>query len=251
MENIQPQKIASIIFALAFVQVLGFIASQLLGSKVGAVLAGFFGGLLSSTATTASLARKSKDSSPNKTSTEILTFLSATLAMLFEGIIVIFWGIKEIHYPLFLIFSGPVLVTLMSIFILSRKANEGYLKTENSPLEIFPILKLSVFIIAILLISKFLQKLFGQSGLLVFTFIVSLFEIHGSLIANIQLHDAGTFNVQLLGSLLAISVAASYLSKLFLIATLGSVHLKFQSIKYMSILFLSLIVSWLVFLIFV
>ncbi|QQR80613.1 MAG: DUF4010 domain-containing protein [Deltaproteobacteria bacterium] len=53
-----PKKIASIIFALAFIQVLGFSTSQLLGSRVGAVLSGFFGGLVSSTATTASSREK-------------------------------------------------------------------------------------------------------------------------------------------------------------------------------------------------
>ncbi len=245
------RKIASIVFALAFVQVLGFVMSQLLGSRVGAVLAGFFGGLVSSTATTASLARKSKVSSQTDPSTETLTFLSATLAMLFEGSVIIFWGTKEIHASLFLIFLGPILVTAIMIFWLSRKSTKGHLKIEASPLDILPILRLSIFIIAILLLSKILQKVFGHSGLLIFTFLVSLFEIHGSVIANIQLHNAGAFNVQLLGCLLALSVAASYLSKLFLIFTLGSSALKWQAVKYTSILFLSLIASGLVFLFFV
>ncbi|QQR80614.1 MAG: DUF4010 domain-containing protein [Deltaproteobacteria bacterium] len=142
-------------------------------------------------------------------------------------------------------------MTTVIIFILSRKTTDRDLKIENSPLEIMPILRLSIFIIAILLLSKFLQNIFGQSGLLIFTFIVSLFEIHGSLIANIQLHDVGAFDVRLLGSLLAISVVASYLSKLFLIFILGSSRLKSQTIKYTSLLFLSLIASWLAFLIFV
>lgn len=243
-----PRKTASIIFALAFIQVLGFSAARLLGSRLGAVLAGFFGGLVSSTATTASLARKSKVTSQQDPEMETLTFLAATLAMLFEGVAILFWGLQEFHYSLFLIFVGPIFLTALILFLLSRKSTDRHLKIESSPLDILPILKLSVFIIVILLLSEILQKVFGKSGLLVFTFLVSLFEIHGSIIANIQLHNADKFNVLLLGSLLAISVTASYLSKLFLIFTLGSSALKSQAIKYTSMLFLSLIVSWLVFL---
>lgn len=250
-ETFNPRKITSIVFALAFIQILGALMPQLLGARVGAVLAGFFGGLVSSTATTASLARKSKVSSQSDPAMETLTFLSATLAMLFEGIAVVFWGTQDFHYALLLIFFGPILLTATIIFLLSRKSTNEHLKTESAPLDILPILRLSVFIIAILLLSKILQKFFGQSGLIVLTFIVSLFEIHGSVIANIQLHDAGVFNVQFLGSLLAISITASYLSKLFLIFTLGSSKLKSQAIKYTSLLFLSLIVSWVVFLFFV
>jgi hypothetical protein len=80
------------------------------------------------------------------------------------------------------------------------------------------------------------------------TFLVSLFEIHGSVIANIQMRDAGAFSVQFLGGLLAISVVASYLSKLFLIQTIGSTALRNKVLKYTAYLFLSLIVSWVTFL---
>ncbi len=248
---LNPRKIASTVFALAYIQILGALISQIIGSKVGAVLAGFFGGLISSTATTASLARKSKSSSLGVQSTETLIFLSATLAMLFEGIAVTFWGLQEYHYSLFLIFLGPFLVSMALIFVISKKSIGTQSTAERLPLEILPIIRLSIFIIAILLLSKTLQKIFGHSGLIILTFMVSLFEIHGSIIANIQLHNMGAFSVQQLGSLLAISVAASYLSKLFLIFTLGSPELKSQAIKYTSLLFLSLILSWLLFLFFV
>ncbi len=91
-----------------------------------------------------------------------------------------------------------------------------------------------------------MQNIFGQSGLLILTFLVSLFEIHGSVIANVQLHDSGAINVGFLRGLLVISVAASYLSKLFLLYTLGSRPLRAQAAKGTGLLFLSLIASWLV-----
>lgn len=241
------KKIATMIFALAFIQILGSVIMELLGPKAGAILTGFLGGIISSTATTASLARQSKNSPRDLSSIEIITFLSATAAMLFEGVLLLLVGTEEIHFPLFLIFAGPILVTVVMIFRQSRKLNQTVLIFETSTFKILPILKLSAFIVSILVLSKVLQNFFGQNGIYVLTFLVSLFEIHGSVIANLQLHDAGSFDVQVLGTLLTISIMASYLSKLFLIFSLSRTELKTRALKCTAILFLSLAVSWVTF----
>ncbi len=194
-----------------------------------------------------SLARESISSPSDETGYETLTFLAATLAMLCEGIVLLLLGPAEIHYALLLLFSGPAIVTLLMIVILARKLPHRAAKSENIELKILPILKLAAVIILILTVSKILQAFFGQSGLIVLTFLVSLFEIHGSVIANIQMHDAGAFTVKFLGGLLAISASASYISKLFLVHTMGSRGLRARVIKYTGILFLALVLSWVVF----
>ncbi len=115
------KKAAYMVFALAFIQALGSAAIGFFGNRKGAILTGFFGGLVSSTATTVSLARESISSPSDETGNETLTFLAATLAMLCEGIVLLLLGPAEIHYPLLLIFSGPAIVTVLVIVILARK----------------------------------------------------------------------------------------------------------------------------------
>lgn len=242
---LSPKKTVIMIFALAFIQGFGAIMIQLLGSRTGTILAGFFGGLISSTATTAALARESINSTKTNSSKETLTFLCATLAMLVEGAAILFLGTENFHAPLFLIFLGQIITTVFLIFYQFRKTKTQKSNLQEIKLEFLPILKLTLFIIAILAASKFFQTFLGDGGIYLLTFVVSLFEIHGSVIANIQLHDSGAFNAQFLGSLLAISVAASYISKLFLIFTLGSPPLKSAAIKYTGVLFLSLLACWL------
>lgn len=234
------------IFALALIQAFGSAIAQYLGTGAGSLLTGFLGGLVSSTATTASLARRSKVSSKTHGIGEMLTFLSATGAMLAEGLLVVTIGTNQTQIPLLVIFAGPMIATLGMIVFHYRS-----LKVKNGPSEVsnfhfLPILKLSLFIIAILSVSKMLQNLFGQNGLLVLTPLVSLFEIHGSVIANVQLHESGTISTDFLCGLLSISVAASYLSKLFLIFTLGSKELWSRAIKSTAILFCSLAISWVI-----
>ena len=243
---LSPKKIATMILALATIQTLGSAFAQYLGTRTGAVLSGFLGGRISSTATTASLARRSKASSKGHGSGEVLTFLSATGAMLFEGLALVITGTSDVHFSNLLIFIGPMLATLAMTFVQYRNSTDRSDPLQNATFQILPILKLSVFIVAVLSISKIFQNLFGQRGLLVVTSLVSLFEIHGSVIANVQLHELKTVSVRLLCSLLAISIVASYLSKLFLIWTLGSQALRSQAIKSTLFLFFSLAVSWLI-----
>lgn len=243
-----PKKMVTIVFALTLIQFISSLIIQALGSRLGAVLSGIIGGFISSTATTAALAKRSKHVSQQKyISSESLTFLAATIAMLVEGMAILLFGTKDIHPTLLIIFMGPVLTAALLIFFGAKKSNDKIQLVEAGELEILPVLQLSSFILVILLASKLLQTFFGNRSLLVLTFLVSLFEIHGSFVANIQLHDSGAFAVPMLGALVAISVAASILSKLFLIYALGSQSLKHQSTRHTAYLSVSLVFSWLLF----
>lgn len=164
--------------------------------------------------------------------------------MLFEGLALVIAGTTDIHLSNLLIFIGPMLATIGMIFIQFRKTNDRSGTSDASTFQILPILKLSIFIVAILSVSKICQNIFGQNGLLVLTTLVSLFEIHGSVIANVQLRDSVSVTVSFLCSLLAVSVVASYLSKLFLISTLGSPMLRSQATKSTLFLLFSLAISW-------
>ena len=242
------KKAAYMVFALAFIEALGAAAIQILGNRKGAILTGFFGGLVSSTATTVDLARDSVNAPVEDLGKQTLTFLSATLAMLVEGVVLLLLGTTEVHVPLLLILAGPIFAVVLMIVVLTMRIPHRKVADREVQLEILPIIKLAAFIIAILAISKLLQHFLGQSGLIVLTFLVSLFEIHGSVIANIQMHDAGAFGVEFLGGLITLSVTASFVSKLFLLWTIGTQRLRQVALRYTIALFAVLIVSWLVFL---
>jgi uncharacterized membrane protein (DUF4010 family) len=242
-----PKKVATMFFALALLQATGSVLARLLGARAGAILTGFLGGLISSTATTAALAKRSKISAEKGSKTETLTFLAATGAMLFEGLALLLSGTTQFHPDLALIFLGPLLLTAGLIYRHAKQMVSRSVVLESRPFEILPLLKLAAFIVAVLALSKLLQKVFGQAGLMVLTFLVSLFEIHGSVIANLQLHESGGVSVSLLGSLLAISIFASYLSKLLLIFSIGSNLLRKDATKITALLLLSLVGSYLIF----
>lgn len=232
------------VFALCFIQVFGAVMIRVLGGRQGSIMTGFFGGLVSSTATTVSIARESNEGDGEFVGKELLIFLSATAGMLVEGITLVLLSTGAVHYSLLLIFLGPFAMTAVIIIILVKKIPHRAIKTEDAEIKFLPILGLAAFIIAVLAFSKLLQSIFGESGLVVLTFLVSLFEIHGSIIVNLQLHDADVFGVTFLGGLLATSVAASYISKLVLVHSIASPALKTKITKYTILILVSLFLSW-------
>jgi uncharacterized membrane protein (DUF4010 family) len=240
---LNPQKVTKLIFALAFIQIFGFIVNRILGPRAGAIMTGFFGGLISSTATTASLARKSKGKDLSNDADEMLIFVSATAAMLVESIVLVWLGTSHLQLFSLIIFLSPLFVTAVMIFIYYKEANKNLPLDKEIEFKILPFLKLTIFIVTILALSQMLKKLFGQKGLMIFTFFVSLFEIHGSIIANIQLHESGAVKPSLLSYLLAISILASFLSKLFLVSALGSKSLRIKVAKCTFLLFLALLLG--------
>ncbi len=243
---ISPKKIVSMILALCVLQAFGSAVASLIGARTGAIVTGFLGGIISSTATTASLARRSKYRSQKNCSSELIVFLSATLAMLFEALILVITGTTNLHLTNLTIFIGPIIATLIMLFFQYQKREESNEPSQNTDFKILPILQLTFFIVVILSISKTSQILFGEKGLFIVTSLVSLFEIHGSIIANVQMHEMNNITPNLLSSLLAISIFSSYLSKLLLILTLGSRPLKSQATKSIIILFFALAASWLI-----
>lgn len=219
-------KFFKLIGALLLIQVSGVLLVKLLGQRHGLLLTGFLGGIVSSTALTVSLARQHAGST-QKVPAELLPFLSATLAMLCEALLFVYLGASEFHWQLGLIFLGPILFTLIAIGFLLRRNLSFALHVENGKIiDLLGTLKLVIFIMGILGLSKIVQNFAGHTGLQALTFLVSLFEIHGSVISNTQLHEAGDLTVVALGTLLGISILASYVSKFFLIAMLGSAHFK-------------------------
>lgn len=243
---ISLQKISFIMFALAFIQIMGSVLIHFLGARVGSVMSGFLGGLISSTVTTANLAKSSRVSQDPRAKSEVLIFLAATFAMLLEGLILIFIGMEQKAPSLYWLLGGPSLMcfSLVLYKLKDQRSLTFHKRSLKEKVEIVPLIQLSAFIIGILSLSKILQSFFGFEALMLLTFLVSLFEVHGSIVANIQLYNNNSLTQLDFSHLMALSTLASYASKYFLVLTLGSSALKKEATKITFYLLISLFLSW-------
>lgn len=240
------KKIATLVLAITFIQLLGSEITKYLGQRKGSIITGFLAGLASSTATVASVARASKASSENTTS-EILIFIAATIAMQVVCLAIILIGTTGIHYSLLILILSPIAAALVMIYVETRKSSDDHEAIKPEQFEFLHVLKLTAFIITTIIISKIAQSFLHEGGMAAITFVVSLFEMHGSIVANLQLHDAGVIQVRQLGALLTTAIVASYVSKLFMVYTLGSIELRVKVLMYTGLSLASLGLGWLLF----
>lgn len=187
LELIKIEKLISMVIALGLIQAIGSLILRRLGPQTGFIISGFISGLISSTAYSATLAKRTKSLSIDQIRIESISYLSSTLAMLIQGLFIVTVGVVDFT-KVIIIFVGPIVMTLILIFISAQRSK---LINTNFPIrplfDILSLIKLTIFIIGVVAISNFLQQNFGRMGLGALTFFVSLFEIHGSMIANTQL----------------------------------------------------------------
>lgn len=220
----RPQKILFMFFALSALPVAGEVLTLWVGPRAGIIMTGFLGGILSSTATTVNLAKESHEANGSQT-LRMAALQSAILAMLIQAGVLISAGGLEAFELVGLHFAILGLITVMLIALLwrrkSRQPHPAMAGTEDI-LDVKSSLKLTVFIVLILAASKIVQEWAGGQGLMLLTFIISLFEVHGSLISTSQLLAADKIDGAQYERLIETSLLASYVSKFALIAAISN-----------------------------
>lgn len=218
----RPQKILFMFFALSLLQVLGELLSLWVGARAGIVMTGFLGGILSSTVTTVALAKESHEPEGSQ-SLRMAAVQSAILAMLLQAAVLISAGGLEAFQLVGLHFAILGVLTVGMIALLWRRQSRPHPAMAGSEdvLDWKSSLKLTIFIVLILAASKLVQDWVGGQGLMLLTFVISLFEVHGALISTSQLLAADKIDGAQYERLVEISLLASYVSKVFLIGVIS------------------------------
>lgn len=222
-----PQNFGLIILVLAGLQFGGYIMIRLFGERLGMILLGFFGGLISSTAVFASLSH-AKRRKKQSTFSAVIAGIFATIATLIGFVLVIFL----VNPSLLQLIIWPILTAILfgglsSWAFISR--NHQQIKiTYPNPLDIKVIVKLALFIMGILLVVGIIKQHLGQSGLAVTALITGLFDIHGMAYAIAMLYHEKSLNLDSATQLLAIVLIASFISKFALVW--GIAHNRFSVI---------------------
>ncbi|MBS1960613.1 MAG: DUF4010 domain-containing protein [Bdellovibrionales bacterium] len=212
---------AQMVLGLTLVQALGGLLGSALGRRTSTVLTGIIGGFISSTVVTATAARRSH-AAPEEVDAQSLLLICSTLSMLFEAAMIVELGLPGAGYPIFTVFLGPSIVTLYAAWQRARAVRTEVRGGPTPAPDLVSIGRMAVFLVGILTLSKLLARTLGKRGLLAFTLVASFFEIHATLISNTALRSLGEIEGGFFTVLLAVSLGASYLSKLFLVRSLGT-----------------------------
>lgn len=154
-----PYSIWFFVVVMSGVSYLWYILTKFVGKNSSIILSSVLGGMVSSTATTASMTQKSKEDPGNMNSYVIGTLLASCIMFLRVFAIVFFFSV-----PLFMAIALPggvmfwvFLLATGYFYMLSRKENNtksiGLQENIRSPFRVWPALKFAGLIVLIKFIS--------------------------------------------------------------------------------------------------
>jgi len=190
------------ISALSFI---GYILVKTVGANKGIGLTSFLGGIVSSTATTVSLAEKSKG---KKTTNPFVFGIILASSIMFIRILILVAAINSKLVKFLIVPLGLMALTsFIGAFIISRKKENTKEKMEfSSPFALKPALKFGLFFVIILALSKILYLFLGNSGAYIASLVSGLVDVDAIVLSLSTFSSSGTIaeRVAVLGTILAI-----------------------------------------------
>ncbi|GAB2179396.1 MgtC/SapB family protein [Dongia sp. agr-C8] len=166
-EALNPRKIWFYVVLISTLSFAGYLAIRVLGPKRGYLATGLFGGMVSSTATTAALARLAKQDQKSVAPLAAGIALANGVSVLRMLVIVV-----AIYPPLAVAAAWPLgcfaLVALACALLLWRFQSgrgEGKAMEIANPFGIGPAIKLAAILTTVQLLAAFLEDRYGQAGL--------------------------------------------------------------------------------------
>jgi uncharacterized membrane protein (DUF4010 family) len=216
-----PRRLALLIGIIAGIQFLGYAVERMLGSRMGTMVAGFFGGMVSSTAVFVTLPKRVLEH-PESLRPVVAGALLATVATTLQFIAVVVIASPELIIPVSVMAGAIVLTgTILAYFIDRSSTSDLKHSLPDNPLDVIGVLKLSMFVAIMLISVGVVRNMVGDRALGLVNFIGGLFELQAVSLATASLHGSGKLASNHAMFALAMALLASFVSKFAISWTIG------------------------------
>jgi uncharacterized membrane protein (DUF4010 family) len=209
-QALNPRTIWLFVVLLSTLSFIGYLAIRILGPRRGYLATGFFGGLVSSTATTAALARLGRRD-PSQTLAMAAGIAIANAVMAIRMIVVTaLFNMKLAIAAAWPLGCAAVAAAALAILLWRRSAaipshtETKPIEVEN-PFDIGPALRLAAVLAVVLVLAKFLEERYGENGIQVLAAIAGLVDVDA--ITLTVARDADTAMAAAVASLLIAALA--------------------------------------------
>lgn len=249
LDVLNPRNIWLMVTLIVGISVVGYFIYKFVGKKVGIISNGILGGLISSTATTVSYARKTKDAeSINKMAAFVITAASAValIRVLVEVGVVIPEKLPEIVLPLITVFVLMALLCIGLFYIISKNGGGEEMPEPKNPAQFKSALIFGLLYGGILLAVAFTKQEFGNEALYVVAIISGLTDVDAITLSLSQLMKGGGLNTSTGWRLILLATLSNLLFKGIMAAVLGTHQLaKWIGISFGITIAFGLLLMWL------
>lgn len=209
---INPHQAWLMVVLISGISLTGYAALQIVGTRYGAPLLGFFGGMVSSTATTLIYAKHGKLNpamSYLAASVIVIASLVVILRLMIVSSVVAYGALPKLMPVLAAgLFFG--LIVALYRWRKMDKATELFIPETTNPAELHTALGFGLLYVAVLLGTAWMEDLAGNRGLYVIALISGLTDVDAIALSSLRLFNLGQLNEH--QTVTAISLA--YLSNL-------------------------------------
>jgi uncharacterized membrane protein (DUF4010 family) len=219
---LNPRNIWFMVVLIVGIGLAGYIAHKLLGHRRGAVIAGLLGGLISSTATTLSHARRTKTSPDLSTLAALVIMLASAVAIvrvLVEIAVVAPASMRYMAPPL-AIFA--VLLAVLSVRLyLSGSKGEVEQAPLGNPAELRPAIAFGALYAGVLLGVAAAKDLFAETGLYVVAVLSGLTDMDAITLSTARLAEQERLEVGTAWRIILVAAMSNLVFKGVLVGVLG------------------------------
>lgn len=246
---LNPRNIWLMITLIVGISVVGYFIYKFAGKRIGVIASGILGGLISSTATTVSYARKTKSS---KDVNKMAAFVIATASMVSLIRILIEIAVvipKKFNYILLPILSEVVLLALLCIilfYLVNKDDAEDEMPEPENPAQFKSALLFGMLYALILLAVAFTEEKFGNEALYLVSIVSGLTDVDAITLSLSQLMKIDNISVHLGWKLILLAALSNLVFKGVMAMILGTKTLaKWIGIVFGIALVFGLLIIWL------
>jgi uncharacterized membrane protein (DUF4010 family) len=246
---INPRNIWLMVTLIVGISVVGYFIYKFVGKKVGVISNGVLGGLISSTATTVSYARKTAEiKNIGVLAAFVITAASAVsiARVLFEVGVVIPEKLPEIILPILVQFIIMVLLCIGLFYKINKEGNGDEMPEPKNPAQFKSALIFGFLYGVILLAVAFTKEEFGNNALYIVAIISGLTDVDAITLSLSQLMKSETLATTTGWRLILIATLSNLTFKGIMAVILGTKQLtKWISISFGISLIIGLLILWL------
>lgn len=222
-EAVNPWRLWLMTIAIAGVSFAGYVAVKAFGERYGPLVAGFAGGMVSSTAVTIDMARRAKSAEDQRPL--LAGVLAASVVMFFRiGVIIALFGPSLLGWLVAPLAAGAVVTTAgAAVFSTSTCPAEGARSVFRNPVELPAVLGFGALLAVVLFLSEVLSAVLGGNGVVALAILAGLADVD-AITLSMTTVAGGSTPIQTAAIAIMVAAAVNSLSKSAYAITAGGVR---------------------------
>ncbi len=222
-----PYQAWLMVVLISGISLAGYTALHLVGTRYGAPLIGFLGGLVSSTATTLIYAKHGKNN-------PVMTNLAASVIVIASMVVmlrlmalsaIVAYGVLPHLLP---VLAGGLVFGLVFVMYNWRKmtkATELYIPETSNPAELHTAIGFGLLYVVVLLGAAWMNDLAGSQGLYAVAMVSGLTDVDAIVLSSLRLHNLHQLSEQQTVMAITIALIANLAFKFGMVFFIGGWNL--------------------------